>query len=407
MGLFSRKKPPKITEINELIFCPYRNKEQILSVLEQAFDMQSGESGDQITLTNGDMFIAFTAASIDDESQSFAKDNIDGAWNYFRQAETQHLEIQRNVLHHLRMCRGVVSVNAGYEGCEDAEKEEDIMSQVYNAAIALQGILTKGSDVLCDAVGRPIFDKQGNSDLDFYMPPKYPLPDSWKENSPPDELSRRERSFDALEQKHIYAPSFLPLLGANEETKGRSLEDAAKRAAALLAVSLYSECRLGEKMSYDEAKDFIKPIIQSFEAEDSFSPNELEYLNNPDSTEQEQIQFVWQYEALWVMEWALGLHDDLFWPDNICDVPQSVKLMKKSADITTLISESNLRDRKEILDMADYYYLLHWACVDARVSGLPAPLNLDEGIVMERRKSLFWLAGCDDLCLWDDVDLST
>lgn len=406
MGLFSRKKAPKQIEINELIFCPYINKEEILSVLEDVFDMQPGGKGDQITLRNGDMFIAFTASSMDDEKETYAKDQINGVWNYFRQTETEHLEIQRNLLHHLRMCRGVVSVNAGYDGPKDPVKEEDIMCQVSKAALQLQGLVTQGTDVICDAVGHPIFNKQGKSDLKFYMPPKYPLPDSWKENAPPDELSRRERSIDALEEKHIYAPSFLPLLGANEETEGRSLQEISKRAAALLAVSLYSECRLGEKMPYAEAKDFIQPVIESYDIKDSFSPNEKEYLDDPDSTEQDQIQFVWQYETLWVMEWALGLHDDLFWPTHICDVPKTVNLMHKP-DMDALMEDVKPRDRKEILDMADYYYLLHWACVDARVCGLPAPLELDEGIVMERRKALFWLAGCDDLCPWDDVDLST
>lgn len=406
MGLFSRKKVSNHTEINELIFCPYRNKAEILSVLEQVFHIKSSGTGDQLTLHNGDMFIAFLAHSADDENESYAKDQIQGVWNYFRQVETAHLEIQRNVLYHLRMCRGVVSIHAGYDGPQDSAKDEDIMCQIYRAAIPLQGILTRGMDMLCDPVGRPIFDKQGHSDLDFYMPPKYPLPDDWLQNAPLEERSRRERSIDNLEEKHIYAPSFLPLLGANENTQGRSLQEICKRAAALLAVALYSECRLSEKMPYDEAKSFIKPMIEAFEAEDSFSPNELEYLNNPNSTEQEQIQFVWQYETLWVIEWALGLHDDLFWPDHICNVPESVRLMNQS-DMATLISEAKPKDRKDILDMADLYYLLHWGCVDARISDLPAPQGLEEGIVMERRKALFWLSGCDDLCPWDDVDLST
>ena len=59
------------------------------------------------------------------------------------------------------------------------------------------------------------------------------------------------------------------------------------------------------------------------------------------------------------------------------------------------------------MEQADLIYRLHWACVDARVMGMPAPRNLDAGVVMERHRSLFWLAGCDDMCDWDEVDLST
>ena len=39
--------------------------------------------------------------------------------------------------------------------------------------------------------------------------------------------------------------------------------------------------------------------------------------------------------------------------------------------------------------------------------GMPAPQELEEGVVMERHRALFWLAGCDEMCPWDDVDLST
>lgn len=66
-----------------------------------------------------------------------------------------------------------------------------------------------------------------------------------------------------------------------------------------------------------------------------------------------------------------------------------------------------LRERRELLDQADLAYLVHWACVDARVQGWPAPWGLDEGVAMERHRALFWLAGCDEMCGWDDVELST
>ena len=72
-----------------------------------------------------------------------------------------------------------------------------------------------------------------------------------------------------------------------------------------------------------------------------------------------------------------------------------------------LTAAAKLRPRAELLDQADLIYRLHWACVDARVMGLPAPQELEEGVVMERHRALFWLAGCDKMCPWDDIDLST
>lgn len=407
MGLFSKKKAAKPVELYELIFCPAQDREEILSLLEQAFDLPSGEKENQITLSQRDKQIAFIVYTTQDEGEdgAYAKQQLQGVWNYFRQVETQHLEVQRNMLHHLRMCQGVIQVCASYEGPKSPEKEDAIRGAIWRGALALQGLLTQGTEVLCDAVGRPIFNHQGQSDLEYYLPPHQPLPEVWRQNEPGD-CARRERTCALLEEKHIYAPAFLPLLGAEQE-QDRPLRDVCGRAAALLVVALYSECRLGEKMDYEEAKAFVQPIIDAYGAEEFFSPKEREYLDDPNSEEQQQIQCVWQYENLWAVEWALGLHDDLFWPDHCCDVPRSVQIMQEYPDWESLLAAAQLRDRKEFQDQADLAYLLHWACVDARIHGFPAPYGLDEGVVMERHQVLFWLAGCDHSCGWDDVELST
>ncbi|MCB7514804.1 DUF4272 domain-containing protein [bacterium 210917-SL.2.15] len=66
------------------------------------------------------------------------------------------------------------------------------------------------------------------------------------------------------------------------------------------------------------------------------------------------MQFIWQYEPLLVLLWALGFVEDLFFPDHICDVPAST--------------------------------------------------SMDGGVVMERHRALNWLISGD---AWDEVDLST
>ncbi len=252
-----------------------------------------------------------------------------------------------------------------------------------------------------------ILDKAGKSELEYYMPSEVPVPGSWAEDALPEYLERRDRSMGLLRDRHIYVTPWLPLLWERAEEPGRNLEEVCGRAAALLILSLYSECRVGEHMSYEESREFVDPIIEGYGAEGFFSPDEKAYLDDPNSTEQTQIQYAWQYENLWVMEWALGLTDDLFWPTRICDVPESVRIMREYPSMEALTAAARLRPRKELLDQADLIYRLHWACVDARVMGMPAPQELEEGVVMERHRALFWLAGCDEMCGWDDVDLST
>lgn len=415
MGLFDKFKKPKEpprqqrSGVMELIFCPAESLEHIMGRMESALGVHSPGTGNRISIYQDDMHIDFTGFVADKETEDGkkAQEQLQGVWAYFRQVETEHIDIQRNLLYHLRQCQGMVSVNAVYDGPQNADKEGAISERMGVVTAALQGVLTWGMDALVDPAGKIILSKDGKSDLEYYMPSEVPIPADWAKDAPPEAVERRNKSMALLRDRHIYVTPWLPLLWEQAEEPGRTVEEVCRRAAALLIVSLYSECRVGEHMSYEESREFVKPIIEGYGAERFFSPGEKAYLDDPNSTEQTQIQYAWQYENLWVMEWALGLTDDLFWPTRICDVPQSVRIMREYPSMEELTAAARLRPRKELLDQADLIYRLHWACVDARVMGMPAPQELEEGVVMERHRALFWLAGCDEMCPWDDVDLST
>ena len=415
MGLFDKFKKPKEpprqqrSGVMELIFCPAVSLEDIMGRMESALEVHSPGTGNRISIYQDDMHIDFTGFVADKETENGkkAQEQLQGVWAYFRQVETEHIDIQRNLLYHLRQCQGMVSVNAVYGGPQNADKEGAISERMGVVTAALQGVLTWGMDALVDPAGKIILSKDGKSDLEYYMPSEVPIPADWAKDAPPEAVKRRNKSMALLRDRHIYVTPWLPLLWEGAEEPGRTVEEVCRRAAALLIVSLYSECRVGEHMSYEESREFVNPIIEGYGAEGFFSPGEKAYLDDPNSTEQTQIQYAWQYENLWVMEWALGLTDDLFWPTRICDVPQSVRIMREYPSMEELTAAARLRPRKELLDQADLIYRLHWACVDARVMNMPAPQELEEGVVMERHRALFWLAGCDEMCPWDDVDLST
>lgn len=415
MGLFDKFKKPKEpprqqrSGVMELIFCPAESLEHIMGRMESALGVHSPGTGNRISIYQDDMHIDFTGFVADKETENGkkAQEQLQGVWAYFRQVETEHIDIQRNLLYHLRQCQGMVSVNAVYDGPQNADKEGAISERMGVVTAALQGVLTWGMDALVDPAGKIILSKDGKSDLEYYMPSEVPVPADWAKDAPPEAVERRNKSMALLRDRHIYVTPWLPLLWERAEEPGRTVEEVCGRAAALLIVSLYSECRVGEHMSYEKAREFVAPIIESYGAEKFFSPDEKAYLDDPDSTEQTQIQYAWQYENLWVMEWALGLTDDLFWPTRICDVPGTVRLLKDCQTMEDLLAAAKLRPRKELLDQADLIYRLHWACVDARVMNMPAPQGLEEGVVMERHRALFWLAGCDEMCPWDEVDLST
>ena len=61
-------------------------------------------------------------------------------------------------------------------------------------------------------------------------------------------------------------------------------------------------------MSVEEAREFVREkVLTPFGVEPFLSPAERSYLDNPKPDEQEMTAFSWQYENLYVMEWALGL----------------------------------------------------------------------------------------------------
>ena len=420
MGLFDKfKKPAPPTEperIKEsgLLFCPEPDPQKVLDQVEKMFGMRHPENNsNNITLRQEDMEIILLTVSPNDEGENgeYAKQQLQGVAGYVYQNQTGLLEIKRNLFYHLRQCKSLVQIIYFFDSAspaETTEKEGQVQAPLFDITEKLQGVITFGDGMtLMNSKGQIILNQEGKSELDWYLPAELPVPANWAEEAPPESLERRDRSVALLRDRRIYVTPWLPLLHEQSAEPGRTVEEVCQRAAALLIISLYSECRVGDHQSYQEARAFVAPIIESYGAEGFFSPEEKKYLDDPESTEQTQIQYAWQYENLWVMEWALGLTDDLFWPDRICDVPGSVRLMHRYPDLESLTAAAKLRPRKELLEQADLIFRLHWACVDARVMGMPAPQGVDAGVVMERHRALFWLAGCDGMCGWDDVDLST
>jgi len=104
--------------------------------------------------------------------------------------------------------------------------------------------------------------------------------------------------------------------------------------------------------------------------------------------------------------WALKAHDDLGKPSDLCDLGNIAKEKYPLTNPTEFISNTTeSRSKKEILDIADLYYRLDWACVDMRIKGLNMS-QLNQSVVYERHYALNWLinySGQD----WDEISCDT
>ena len=413
MGLFSFHKPQQ-TKQQQAIFCIPNKTEEILSIIETTFELQPSKTTTnvrQLIEENLGITITFTAWGV--EEQEELSNTLKDAWSFFRQIKTTHLEVQRNVLHHLKHCQGLVKVDYCYEAKnkkELQEKEQIVFIQLFHLADALCGLVTKddrNNKYYSFYRGdHCLFDSNGDSDFTSYWFEE-PERSEWMKGIKIEALERRERSLEQLKCQKIYTPLWLSVIDTEFEVTMASVREICGRAGALFVVALYSECLLAEGMSVKEANTFVANIRKEFQVDQYLSLREFDYLNNSAPTKEEQIHFSWQYENLLMMEWALGFVEELPEPDRICDVPFVVRVMNQFSSLTDMIEKSQLRDTKELLDYADFIFRLDWACTDARLYQLPAPNNIDPKVVMERHKSIFWITGCSHESDWDLVDVST
>ena len=208
---------------------------------------------------------------------------------------------------------------------------------------------------------------------------------------------RKERSISILKEKGIPTIDHLPVIEDSETSSIRTKKEIVERVIGCTIAAVAGE-------TGDQA--LVKQLIEDFSAKTYITPEEKEFIEEKIESQQERVQFSWQYERIWVLLWALGYIESLDYPTSICDVPRLVEHIKgKSVD--ELVASAKMRSAREILDEADFIYRLHWAVVSERVSGnFKLSDDIERGVVMERHAALNWLIRYMDQS-WDDITTDT
>lgn len=207
---------------------------------------------------------------------------------------------------------------------------------------------------------------------------------------------RKNRSESILSAKNVPINAHLPYIEDSSEALVRKVDDVALRAMALLVVAVKAE---------GLEQHFVDILVENYQLASVFSPNEKKFIGNPNPSQHDKTQFVWRYEAAWVLLWALGYVEELKPPTEICDVPASVSFLQQR-NREQFIKDSKLRSITDILDQNDLIYRYHWAVVDARVNGLKIPAEIDASVVLERHYVLNWLIGYMEQD-WDNITTDT
>jgi hypothetical protein len=131
---------------------------------------------------------------------------------------------------------------------------------------------------------------------------------------PRDARDRQVRSEEELGQFGVRTPSTLPPVVSETEVVLRAPSEVARRALALFVVALRAESLMSPELAVAELRE-KRPL-----AFRSLTPKECLFVND-EKPDQEQItNFVWRYEALWILAWALGLVEVLCYPSETCDL---------------------------------------------------------------------------------------
>jgi hypothetical protein len=239
-----------------------------------------------------------------------------------------------------------------------------------------------------DPLGRVLLAKDGRSDPEARLP--HPL----------DARQRKSRHDAMLEARGITVIDHLPPVVAEGEVLLRSSEEASRRALALFLVA-----RRAKALFMREPIDVAMLERSAPVAAGALSPEERAFLAAASPDEQEIAKFLWRFEALALLVWALGGCPELPFPSEQCGAIELEQFMLSVTE-EQFLSHARLRPAGPILDALDLHLRCHWALVNARSGRDTRVADLDADVVPERHHALNWLVRFEN-AEWDDVDTPT
>lgn len=314
-----------------------------------------------------------------DRSDPELAEHLNGFLGYVQQAGGEMTQTLYHVLRHIQRVQQHLSL----------EVEEDDLGGFEAWSRAANAISFLPDGTVRDAQGLRLVDPEtGEPETEAKVP------------FPEDARKRRDRQTQWLVNNKVRVPDTLPPVIGDCEVVFRPAAEVAQRVLALFLVAVRAESLATEDpIPVDELRS-KSPF--GFAA---LSPAEKQFLNTRAPAQQDIVNFAWRYEALFLLEWALGLVKEMPFPSKICDVPLTARLAMES-NSAECVQAAQLRPAAQILDVLDLHFRIHWAVTDARLNNVPAPAKLDGGVVQERHQALNWLVQFEDKD-WDDVDTPT
>ncbi len=216
--------------------------------------------------------------------------------------------------------------------------------------------------------------------------------------------ARKQISISRLKELGIPVVENMPVLPDSSQAVFRSKDDICERMVSLMFLIQYA-CEVAQGADLDNARDSVVDLLNKYEVLDCLTPSEQQFLYRTIPDVDAAVKITWQYEACWILAWALGYAEDLGLPDEMSDSEDIAKAVLQFDCYDDFYDNAALRPKTEILDHADFTYRLDLACVSAKAKKTVMPHNINSKITAERNRAFSWLLNSKGSG-WDDVTLA-
>lgn len=410
MKLFGKKAQPKKEEpkTQEAVLTLYACRKDGKAVPDIACRLFA-DVMDRIFYTDEDEFqIRFkdgTAAVfhlVTDAEETKVQSN--GMANFFSQAPLENEEVKEAALCQMRLFNCIIGIRFEIDG--DSDRTNGIIHSIYGMAEELSAFVLYPNMYLYHWEGRLLLSIDGKSDFEEFYPQASTTILDREVNEEEADRERKMRSIVILKEKGIPFLEHLKASVFESECKIPDKEVIIHRLACIFTACVQSEIYTSGQFENrrEMAAEEIAQMEERYQISDWLSPEERDYLENPDKDPALHNRFGWRYECCSVLLWALSMME-LKEPTEICDASELGAVMWNHT-FDSLMEAAVLRSRDEILDMQDLVLRYDWACVDARVYHKEVPM-LCSDIVFEWHYALNWLVQADGIADWDRVTTTT
>lgn len=327
--------------------------------------------------------------------------NLKGLYGFVKTLPAKNAKVHDLFLHKIRTLNSEFSISQEQDIKEMAELV-GTFAKTFDAVLFVQpgtALSRSEGQHFLNRDLRLILDTEGNCEIDDLPVTIQAETFDSQAKVTDDQMVRKAKNETFMEQHNIKVNKNLPPVQSENATILRSSRDIAQRICVLATANRVA---FGHATG-EEAAAYLK----RYGLWEHATPAEKEFLANP--TEERKNHETWKCEGIWTLLWAVEKLHRLDFPDKMCSLndidPEDYPVGPDKDPNDFITAVKGTRPKSRILDAADLYYRLDWACVDARLKNQKL-VFIQPGVVYERHYALNWLIRHRDQ-EWDCITCDT